>query len=69
MREISLDDLKGKLARKDDFVLVEALPAWQYRKQHLPGAINVPYNRVNRVAAKRLPDKNKDIVIYCAKFT
>jgi rhodanese-related sulfurtransferase len=69
MREISLDELKTKLARKDDFVLVEALPAWQYRKQHLPGAINVPFNRVDRVAAARLPQKNKDIVIYCGKFT
>lgn len=69
MREISLDDLRGKLACKDDFALVEALPAWEYRKGHLPEAINVPYNRVDRVAATRLPDKNKDIVVYCGKYT
>jgi phage shock protein E len=69
MREISLDELKSKLGRNDDFALVEALPPWAYRKQHLPGAINVPYNRVDRVATKRLPDKGKEIVVYCGKFT
>jgi phage shock protein E len=66
---ISLEELKAKLDRGDHFVLVEALPEEAYREAHLPGAINIPYDRVHDLAVKRLPDKDVAIVVYCAKFT
>lgn len=67
--EISLSELQQKIKRGDDFALVEALPPWNFRKQHLPGAINVPFNRVERYAPRRLPRKDQEIVVYCGKFT
>ena len=69
VKEIRLAALLKKLERDDDFALVEALPPWSYRKQHLPGAINVPFNRVERYAPERLPDKDQEIIVYCGKFT
>lgn len=66
---ITLDELRAKLDRKDDFTLVEVLAPAKYRKGHLPGAISVPYTDVERLAARRLPDKNKEIVVYCGAFT
>jgi rhodanese-related sulfurtransferase len=66
---ISRDELKAKMDRGDRFTLVEALPEEAYRDSHLPGAVNVPYDRVREVAPERLPDKDADIVVYCAKFT
>ena len=62
---ISRDELKAKIDRGDDFVLVEALGEEKYRDWHLPGAINIPYNRVRELAPQLLPDKNADIVVYC----
>ena len=67
--EIKLPELREKMKRGDGFALVEALPPWNYRKQHLPGAINVPFNRVERYAPERLPDKGQEIIVYCGKFT
>lgn len=63
---ISRDELKQKIERKDDFVLVETLPATAYHHAHLPGAINLPPDRVTSDAMKLIPNKSADIVVYCA---
>jgi rhodanese-related sulfurtransferase len=62
---ISREDLKAKMDRGDDFVLVETLPEEQYRHTHLPGALNLPPDRVRENAPELLPDKEADIVVYC----
>lgn len=69
MKTISRDELKQKIDRKDDFVLVEALPKATYDHAHLPGAINLPPDQVAALAPTLLPDKNADIVVYCASPT
>jgi rhodanese-related sulfurtransferase len=66
---ISRDELKRKLDRKDNFYLVEALAPEQFQTEHLPGAINIPYDRVRELAPQLLPDKNAEIVTYCAAAT
>ena len=66
---ISRDELKAKIDRGDQFTLVEALSVDDYRKAHLPGAINVPWDKVSELAPSRLPDKDADIVVYCGQFT
>jgi rhodanese-related sulfurtransferase len=66
---ISRDELKQKIDRKANFQLVEALAPEKYRKAHLPGAINVPYDQVREVAPRLLPDKNAEIVTYCWSST
>lgn len=62
---ISREDLRAKLNRGDDFVLVETLPEKQYRHAHLPRAMNLPPDRVKERAPELLPDKDADIVVYC----
>jgi len=62
---ISREDLKAKLDRGDDFVLLETLPEEQYRNTHLPKAVNLPPDRVRELAPELLPTKDSDIVVYC----
>ena len=66
---ISRDELKSKLDRKDNFLLVETLAENAYHHAHLPGAINLPPDRVKEVAPGLLPDKAAEIVVYCASPT
>jgi rhodanese-related sulfurtransferase len=66
---ISRDELKQKIDRKDDTVLVETLPATAHQHAHLPGAINLPPDRVTSDAMKLIPNKSADIVVYCASPT
>jgi rhodanese-related sulfurtransferase len=65
VQTISREDLKAKMDRGDDFVLVETLPEEQYRHAHLPGALNLPPDRIRETAPELLPDKEADIVVYC----
>ncbi len=51
--------------RGDDFVLVETLPEDRYRHAHLPGAVNLPPDRVGELAPEVLPEKDVDIVGCC----
>jgi len=66
---ISRDDLKGKMDRGEAFTLVETLPSVAYHHAHLPGAINLPPDRVRELAPQLLPDKSAEIVVYCANPT
>lgn len=66
---ISRDELKKKIDNKDDFFLVETLSPEYYNHAHLPGALNLPPDRVRELAPTVLPDKRADIVVYCARFT
>jgi rhodanese-related sulfurtransferase len=66
---ISRDELKQKIDRKDYFYLVEALAPEAFRQAHLPGAINIPYDRVQELAPTLLPDKAAEIVTYCGAVT
>jgi rhodanese-related sulfurtransferase len=61
---ITQEQLKAKMDRGDDFVLVDALSQKHYASSHLPGAINLPYEFVDE-AEKVLPDKKAQIVVYC----
>ncbi len=66
---ITLDDLKSKMEKGENFTLVETLPVEYFRYTHLPGSINLPVDKIPESAAESLPDKNAEIIVYCAKFT
>ena len=66
---ISRDELKKKINEGAKFTLVETLPETSYHHQHLPGALNLPPDKLLELAPKLLPDKNAEIVVYCASPT
>jgi rhodanese-related sulfurtransferase len=43
---------------------VDVLGEPYYRRSHLPGAISLPLEEIER-APEALPDKDADIVVYC----
>ena len=69
LARITRDAVKEKISRGERFALVEALPPFMYRQGHLPGAKNIPLDRVAELAPQLLPDKGMEIVVYCASPT
>lgn len=63
MTTITRDEL---LAGIDHFIILEALPPQYFRKGHIPGAQNFPHTEVDALAPRLLPDKDAEIVVYCA---
>jgi rhodanese-related sulfurtransferase len=66
---ITRDELKRKVDRGDDFTLVETLAPEQFQEGHLPGAINMPPDQVSKLAPGLLPDKQVEVITYCASRT
>ena len=66
---ITREELKARIDRGDTFKLVETLPEPEFRKAHLPGAINLPPDRLRERARQVLPDKGAEIIVYCARPT
>jgi len=68
MQSISREELK-RAVEAGKAVLVDALSPEEFNKSHLPGAINIPADRVAELAPRLLPDKNAFVVTYCLNFT
>ena len=66
IKRITREELKKKLDRGDIFVLVDTLPASAYRRHHLPHAINIRSDDIVEMAPRAIPDRNTEIVVYCA---
>ena len=69
VKTISRDELKSKLDRRDNFVLLETLAKNAYDHVHILGAKNLPPDEVKTGAATLIPDKKSEVVVYCASST
>ena len=49
--------------------VVDVLPATTFRHSHIGGAKNLPLALVLDLAPDVLPDKQQEILLYCAGFT
>jgi rhodanese-related sulfurtransferase len=64
-RTISTKDLKSKLDQKQGIMVVETLAPERYREAHIPGALNIPPERIKELAPQLLPNKDAEIIAYC----
>ena len=65
MKTISREDLKEKIDRGDDSILLEALSEASFGRAHLPGAIR--FQDMDSIP-DLLPDKTTEVVAYCSSF-
>jgi rhodanese-related sulfurtransferase len=69
VKTISREELKDKIDRGESFTLIETLQPVAYQHEHLPGAVNLPPDRVRELAPNLLPDKGAEIIVYCSSST
>jgi len=62
---ISTKELKEKVDR-NAIKVVETLAPERFREAHIPGALNIPPEKIKELAAQLLPNKSAEIVTYCA---
>ena len=70
-KEITREELKEKMDKNEDFVLIDVLGETSYKRIHLPQAISIDAHQENFVeeVEKRISDKNKEVIVYCASFS
>jgi rhodanese-related sulfurtransferase len=62
---MSREELKEKIDRGDDFVLLEVLSEASYNRAHLPGAVR--FQDMDLIP-DLIPDRNTEVVAYCSNF-
>jgi rhodanese-related sulfurtransferase len=62
---ISREELKAKLDAGEKFFLVNVLSPGAFRREHIPGSMNVPVSQVER-RARELWNVDDEIVVYCS---
>lgn len=64
---ISAEDLQALLNKDgENFVLIDSRPAGKYHEGHLPKAVSIPLNELEKDGGKLLPtDLAKTLVFYC----
>ena len=50
-------------------IVFEALAESHWASGHIPGAFAMPLDRIAEVAAASAPDKDADVIVYCASVT
>ena len=69
LHRVSRERLWQKIESGETFVLVDALSPMSYAASHLPGAINMSPGGVYELAPRRIPDRDTEVVVYCAGST
>ena len=67
-KAITREHLKERLDHDEDFVLVNVLSPETFEKGRVPCSINVPLPELEENAPELWPDKDKDIIVYCASY-
>ena len=65
VRETSVDEIKARMDRRDQFVLVDVREDREYDKDHLPGAVHLSKGIIERDIEGKYPDLATPLVLYC----
>jgi len=58
--------LNDWIRQERPFDLVDTLPTAAFERRHLPGAIHIVSDDIETEAPRRLPDRERPVVVYCA---
>ena len=63
--KISMSEGIERMAADEDFILLDVRRADEFAAGHIPGAVNLPNEKIDTEEIASLPDKNQTIYIYC----
>lgn len=66
MKTLSASDVREKMNSSEDTILINTLDKDSFKAKHIPGSINIPTEKIDDIASTVLPDKNQEIIVYCA---
>jgi rhodanese-related sulfurtransferase len=65
IRETNVQEVKPRLDRGDNFVLVDVREESEWAAGHLPKAIHLGKGVIERDIEQAIPDTNAEIIVYC----
>ncbi len=65
IQQTDVDEVREKLDRGKEFMLIDVREESEFAKDHLPGAIHLGKGIIERDIEGRVPDLNTPMVLYC----
>ena len=65
VRELTVDNVKAKLDKKEKFHLVDVREESEWAKDHLPQAVHLGKGVIERDIEKAIPQTDTPIILYC----
>src|SRR5260370_36263050 len=65
IRETTVDEVKARLDRGQQFLLVDVREDSKWPKDHLPGSIQLGKCVIDRDLEQLVPDPSTELVLYC----
>jgi len=65
VKECTVDDVKGRLAKGDKFILVDVREESEYAAGHAAGAVHLGKGVIERDIEAKVPDPTTPLVLYC----
>jgi rhodanese-related sulfurtransferase len=65
IREVSVDEVKTRIDRGENFLLLDVREESEYAHDHLPGAIHLGKGVIERDIEQRVPQLDSALVLYC----
>ena len=64
-KQISQEEAQVMMAKDDGHVIVDVRRQDEYDAGHIPGAILIPNEEIDKTRPEELPDLNQTILVYC----
>ncbi|MBV9339952.1 MAG: sulfurtransferase [Acidobacteria bacterium] len=65
IKETTVEEVKRKIDRGENFILVDVREESEFAKDHLPGALHLGKGVIERDIEAQVPDLDAPLVLYC----
>ena len=65
IRELSVEQVRAKQERKEDFVFVDVREDSEWAKGHAAGAVHLGKGVIERDVEQAIPDRDREVILYC----
>ena len=63
--QITPEEAKKIMNSGEEIVILDVREQDEFDQGHIPGAMLIPYTEIENEAEERIPDKGKQILVYC----
>ena len=63
--QITPEEAKKIMDSGEEYIILDTREQDEFDDGHIPGAILIPYTEIENKAEEMIPDKDKQILVYC----
>ena len=64
-KQITAEDAKKIMDSEEEYIILDVREQDEFNAGHIPGAILISYTEIEMKAEEMLPDRHKQILVYC----